>query len=55
MPNKSVATSGLALACLLVQNKGDLEHMNNKGQTPLDLVPDTRIRAVLRRFITRPQ
>ncbi|XP_030842767.1 uncharacterized protein LOC115924532 [Strongylocentrotus purpuratus] len=51
IPDQSVATSGLALACLLVEYKADLCHVNNKGQTPLDIVPDTKIHAVLRHFV----
>ncbi|XP_063965477.1 E3 ubiquitin-protein ligase MIB2-like isoform X1 [Lytechinus pictus] len=52
IPDQSVATSGLALACLLVEYRADLGHVNNKGQTPLDIVPDTKIHAVLKSFVT---
>ncbi|XP_022251627.1 E3 ubiquitin-protein ligase MIB2-like [Limulus polyphemus] len=43
---------GLAIACFLAQEGGDLNHRNQKGKTPLDLLPDTSMKDLVRYHAT---
>ena len=43
---------GVAIACYLAQQGASLNHKNNSGETPLDRVPDAKIKEVVKQFAT---
>jgi hypothetical protein len=51
--NKLENSVAVAIACYLVQEGASLQAKNKKELTPLDLVKDTPIPALLNRYLTQ--